>query len=312
MNFKIEQQIGARFKLVKHKGNPDKSHYESGWSNNLVLDSGLNRMSVGTWIDRLSVGSGSSAPIPSQTGLDNRIATTIDRQDWQPILNTTEDPIWYGIRMRYRFAEGVAAGNLSEVGLGWADNSMWNRALIRDQDGTPVTVTVLSDEFLDVITEIKVYPLMNFNGAFTLRNKDGQPISSHTYLGRTILPDSSRITPNFSRVEFTGNWSSKPMQISPNQLTAGYSDNGGSGIYHSRNGQTSTWPTTTSHRQTISLYLDTNNYSHRSMSVYLWGLIVDSYPNIGYKWEIDPPITKTNLNTMTYSYEISWSRYTGA
>ena len=38
---------------------------------------------------------------------------------------------------------------------------------------------------------------------------------------------------------------------------------------------------------------------------------VDSYPNIGYKWEINTPITKTNLNTMTYSYEISWSRYTG-
>ena len=302
MNINVNNQIGARFKLVAHKGNPEQPTNQSDWSHNMVLDSGLQRMSQGTWIDRCCVGSGGSAPAANQTALQTFVASTSTRQGSEtPLLQVSESPIYYGSRFTWRFGLGVAAGNLSEVGMGWADNALWNRALIRDSEGTPVTLTVLNDEYLDVIVEIRIYPQESFNGSFNLRNKSGEIVSAHTYVGRPVISaGSANVSYAFDRVSFNY-YNNTQFTISNNLMTNAYQSNGGTGVSYSTN----TYPTTTSVRGVNTVGLDQVVFVHKSFQATCQGLLSNSN---GFKWEIEPGITKTNQNTMTYSFELAWGR----
>ena len=62
MQVNMHSQIGARFKLIAHKGDGVPTT-ETEWFNNIVLDAGLARMSVGTWISRCCVGTGNTKPV---------------------------------------------------------------------------------------------------------------------------------------------------------------------------------------------------------------------------------------------------------
>lgn len=302
MNINVNNQIGARFKLVTHKGDATNPTQESEWSHNMVLDSGLERMSIGTWINRCCVGSGSMAPAANQTALQTFIASTTTRQGSETqLLQATESPIYYGSRFTWRFGLGVAAGNLSEVGMGWTDTNLWNRALIRDALGTPVTLTVLSDEYLDVIVEIRIYPQESFSGSFNLRDKAGEIVSAHTYTGRPVVSaGSSNVSYAFDRVTFNSN-NNTQFAISQNAMTNAYQSNGGTGVSYSSN----TYPTVTSVRGVNAVGLDQAVFKHKSYQATCQGLMSNSN---GFKWEIEPGITKTNQNTMTYSFELSWGR----
>lgn len=66
MNVQINNSVGARFKLVARKASTEEITRETEWFKNIVLDAGLNQMSVGTWIDRVRVGSGNSTPVASR------------------------------------------------------------------------------------------------------------------------------------------------------------------------------------------------------------------------------------------------------
>jgi hypothetical protein len=68
----------------------------------------------------------------------------------------------------WRFGEGIAAGNIAEVGLGWGNATLWNRARIKDAQGKPTVITVFADEYLDVVSEIRVYPAQSLEGSFNL------------------------------------------------------------------------------------------------------------------------------------------------
>lgn len=52
MNFNAEVGIGAVLKLVVRKAETDEIVRETPEFHNLVLNTGLARMGVGTWIDR--------------------------------------------------------------------------------------------------------------------------------------------------------------------------------------------------------------------------------------------------------------------
>lgn len=113
----------------------------------------------GCWIDRCCVGTGNSNSVVTQTSLDTfKASTTTTQGAIEAGIQVTTLPYYMWLRSTYRFGEGVAAGNISEIGLGWANANLWNRALVKDSNGNPTTITVLADEYLDVITEIRVYP----------------------------------------------------------------------------------------------------------------------------------------------------------
>lgn len=302
MNVQINNSVGARFKLVARKASTEEITRETTWFKNIVLNTGLNQMSVGTWIDRVRVGSGNSTPVASQTQLDNTIASTntVLSGSGSVSKQTTTPPYYVAAKRTYRFSEGVAAGNISEVGCGWGNGlDLWNRALVKDLNGDPTTITVLSDEFLDVIVEVRYYPTQSFSGSFNLLNKTGAIVSSHTFTGLPFFSESG--APSFSKVFGASTFL---YSGSMNNVTTEPSS------YIGDVDTISTYPSPKTLTCTNSLLLTSANGSIKTI-LQTFSTIA-SGSGSGYKFEIAPPIVKTNQMVLSFTFSISWNRYEGA
>lgn len=165
---KLQNTVSGRFKIEKYKadsaGNPilESKEVAADWFENLILDQGMDGLggrSINSSVGTIHVGSGSGEPGPSDTGLDDPVATTSSNQDTSSGWHA-EEPYYIFRRISRRFSAGAAAGNLSELGAGWGSGAsqLFSRALILDAQGNPTTITVLNDEVLDVTYEIRVYP----------------------------------------------------------------------------------------------------------------------------------------------------------
>lgn len=148
--------LAGQFRLVV-RGPEGDIRRDTGWFDNLILDSGLNRWGTGAVSGGAAIGTGTSTPVASQTGLDAQSAyTTTSTAVTQS--NSGASP-YYGIfSITYTFALGALNGNYSEVGIGWASGSnMFSRALIVDGGGTPTTISVSSAEQLSVSYTLRGY-----------------------------------------------------------------------------------------------------------------------------------------------------------
>lgn len=155
----------GRYKLVAVR--PDgRERPLTGWFNNLITDVGLERLStlnLNNNIARCYVGSGNNPPATTDTGLQTPVANSATWQSYTrgrvTIGSAPITAIYSKVNIIYRFAAGVAAGNLSEVGVGTTavGSNLYSRALILDALGAPTTITVLSDEVLDVYYEHRLY-----------------------------------------------------------------------------------------------------------------------------------------------------------
>ncbi|QEG09306.1 tail fiber protein [Stenotrophomonas phage Pokken] len=159
--------LEGRFKIDKRKVGSDELIEVAPWQDNLILNRGLDAFgnnsirSLDSWMYALAVGSGSTPPTVSDTGLVAKIAQT-ERSSGAGASTSGRvlgaNPYGWS-RKTYEFAAGAAAGNLSELGLKYYtnDNLMHTRALIKDSSGEPTTITVLSDEILIVTYEVRLY-----------------------------------------------------------------------------------------------------------------------------------------------------------
>lgn len=304
----MRHEIGATFQMrVSKKDGTIVS--ETPEFHNLVLDSGLERMGVGTWLQNCRVGSGSSEPIASQQRLDNTIATTTNIISSSNVTNTTTKPYNKATRHTFRFAEGAAAGNLTEVGLGWTqlgDEPCWSRALIKDSSGNPTTLTILSDEILDVIVTVRVYPAEYLSGTFNFKDKFGDVISEHTYSGYLYLPSSSVTTARsiFQIAEFQ-------IYTGTSFLETPTSNIQGTSLA-SKTGMNRDLITPTLKQHTIVFGLTEGNGSCDGFRVLTDGIYSGSSPATsrhGYKATIDPPIVKTDAMEITWRVNLTWGRY---
>jgi hypothetical protein len=138
---------------------------------NKLLTAGLNVLATQSgWMSYCQVGSGLNQPLASDTALQTHVAGTSTIQDDN--YGAQASVPYFGWRRRtYRFAQGVAAGNLNEVGIGWATSgaALICRHRTVNTDNEETTITVLSDEYLDVTYELRYYPpLVDVAGTITL------------------------------------------------------------------------------------------------------------------------------------------------
>ncbi|RKG44857.1 hypothetical protein [Acinetobacter sp. WCHAc060007] len=301
MNLEIHTGLGARFKLQAKKAQTNEITRESAWSDNIVLDSGLARMSAGDWFDRCCVGAGNSVPNAGQVALDSFIASTTTKQEASTFIEIAAKPYHYGVRITWRFGIGVAAGNISELGIGWGNNNLWDRALVKDTSGNPTTITVLSDEYLDVISEIRVYPKDTISGTFNLLDKTGGIKSTHNFTGIPIIT-SATVTATNLRLErlVITNGSIQSVNSPPSGSQIAIIRNEGGAVLHS-------YPTQTSFEAVCKMGLGDGNGIHKSFWIGMFGPLV--YGIGAYQFEITPPITKNNMQEMTYTVTGSWGRY---
>lgn len=162
--------MAGHFTLVAHGGK--RGRVVLADFDNMVLDAGLNLVASGAMstLAYCQVGTGSTPAAAGQTALVNKLAATSTVQsDFAPASYVAGPPVYSQSSKTWRFATGVAAGNLTEVGVGWDTTNLFSRALIVDGSGNPTAITVLPDETLDVVYTIRAYaPMSDVTGSVVL------------------------------------------------------------------------------------------------------------------------------------------------
>lgn len=275
----------------------------TGWFPNLITDVGLNRMGTGSYLTACHVGTNNTAPSVSDTGLAGYLAGTTTVQ--ANSIGAQSTAPYYGWRRRtYRFAAGVAAGNIAEVGIAniAANPSSINfsRALVLDEFASPTTVTVLSDEVLDVTYELRLYPpTVDVTGTITITGS-----GTHDYTLR-----ASAVTSSAQWAQFLGGTVSLSPLTTTNLI-----------VYTGAIGAITSTPSGTS----AGVNVADNAYSNNSLTRTGYGTYglnsgnlvggiksVQYYTSLGsYQYELNPVIDKTDTKTLVLTNRISWGRYT--
>jgi hypothetical protein len=294
--------MAGYYRLVATNAKTGKQRVLADWFPNLITDAGLNYLGSRTDdnLDYCQVGSGSTAPTNADTGLAAFVAETNTTQAQSN--GAQASPPYYGWRrVTKRFGEGVAAGNLTEVGM-CADPlangiSLFSRALILDGGGNPTTVTVLANEFLDVTYELRLYPPLT-DVVSTVN--DGS--TAYTVTTRAAMVTNS-------------DWGMVGYGIYP--TFGGFMDGGAA--YDGAIGAITSSPSGVNDRH-ISLSVDgySNNSLERTGSYY-FGLNDANFNIQSFRWEIygggwyqcqfDPVIPKDNTKDLTIGVKVSWGRY---
>lgn len=174
-------EVAGRFTFAVSKANTgevvQRGFLKDIPSPNLITNRGLEVMTKTGFSPAIFVGTGNTPPAVGDITLQSYLAHTITTQvGWnvRTALGGAPD-YWVEGAGTWRFAAGVAAGNLTEVGYGSIittsplDYQLFSRALIVDSSGNPVTLTILPDEVLDVTYTLRGYANPNnFNSTLVV------------------------------------------------------------------------------------------------------------------------------------------------
>ena len=137
------------------------------WCENIVTDFGLNQKcggpagNAGFSQISVAVGTGNTAPLPTDTRLESFLVSAFSSSSSQGGVVGPPSYGWW--RNVTTFGVGAAAGNLAEVGAAISGipisstTDLISRSLIKDAEGDPTSITVLPDEALQVTTEFRLY-----------------------------------------------------------------------------------------------------------------------------------------------------------
>ena len=132
------------------------------WFDNLITDIGLAAKVNEGWTSlQMVIGTGTSAPAFTDADMAQFKAQYYANSD-AFIGNTSVSPYYGATRCVSQFPAGQATGIITEVGLcmgthGLSDFKLLTRALIKDTNGNPTSVEVLSDEQLNITYDIRNY-----------------------------------------------------------------------------------------------------------------------------------------------------------
>lgn len=164
----INLNVGLEGHYVIEKRSKYNSHVERYEFDNIVIDVGWGNFKDrafqgggATVPDYLYLGTGTAEPSVTDTGLESISGTLAAKLGYVITRTVLVDP---GVDMRHQttlkfeYGEGEAEGNWTELGLAYdnAYSAPYNRSLFRDDVGNPISLTVLSDEFLTVYVVLQV------------------------------------------------------------------------------------------------------------------------------------------------------------
>jgi len=292
----------GRYQLRKLK-NGIYTGEETPWFDNLILDSGLNRWGTGAIIAGAAIGTGATAPNASETALVTQTHyTTTTGTGHNAITALGVSPYNNTRTFVYRTTLGALNGNYSEVGVGWASGSMFSRALILDGGGSPTTISVASDEQLDIVYQLSVFPpLTDFTDTVTISAVNYDVIGRSAMVNTTSGAIGSWAVQTGSA--FTLSTPSGAFAYAADitsDLTTGISGSASAGGT----------PTTDSYSN-LSLQRTGNvnngltqaNVSGGIKSVMsLWGT------HSAFKYSFDPVIPKDGTKTLVLNFSVTWAR----
>lgn len=204
--FRATVSVSGRYKFLRRKAhvlaNGDilagEVVEETPWCKNILTLYYFNQAHTSNSIQPWGcvVGTGNATPLETNTTLASYLAQTTTIQTTAWTKNWTVSPRYTKLSRTYRFGQGVAAGNVAEVGITLASSGIngstpiISRALVVDGGGTPTTITVLADEFLDVVWECTWYVPEDVTGSFNM-TIDGV-VTAFTYTVRAVDMNTAR------------------------------------------------------------------------------------------------------------------------
>lgn len=274
------------------------------WFPNLITDVGLDDIgyATGTQLSACVVGTGGATPTNSDTALQAQIASTTTVQS--NTSGSQPSAPYYGWRTRvYRFAVGAAAGNLAEVGIktNTGGGKLFSRALILDGGGSPTTITVLSDEILDVTYQLRLYPLLtDITGTIDIGGTD------YDFTARAANVDDGPFAPDSALYAGLGGPSATECTVFTGAIGAITGNPSGSSAAGATQVQAAYTPNSLFRDATFSFGLNNGNVSGGFLSV----LVTLGFGvNMGrMQVEFDAPVPKDNTKVMSLTFRHSWAR----
>jgi len=293
----INVKIKGRYKLDIFKSNGELKE-STGWFNNMILNQGKDKFATyarALLLSTCQVGLSNITPAATDVSLGSLLASTTTRSTDSNTISVS--PRYSSVVYTYTFAAGSAAGNITEVGVGWGTtNSLFSRALILDGDQNPTSITVLSDEILTVTYELRGYipetdatGVINISGTdytWTARAANAEALSSWNIGVGVSSGESITSTGNF--VAYSGeigDISSSPAGTTSNSTSVTTDDYVAGDYYVDHN---------------ITFGPTAANFSGGIGAVTLSGT---SKYQIGFS----PYVPKTSLQTLTLKIRHSWS-----
>ena len=300
---------------------------DTGYQKNLILDQGLDFFGGGNGTNMMYycvIGGGNSKPVYTQNKLD-AITTYASGEDFSTEYDydaSRDGNLYKTNKVRKYTFDYLNNVNISEVGLASEFSSeidyfLCTRALIKDAQGVPTTITVLNGEVLEIYYKLWiVYDVNDKTGTLNLLDGVGGS-TAYNYIAR------------LARVGGTGAGSAKYGTATVGLVLSEGAGNNAHVIINGEIGAITGEPTGTELEQIPSSSVSTATYiqgSYKrqmtlSLSPYQANFAIRStlfYTTMAF-WQIrlgsvadDSPIVKTDTQTLTIPVEVSWGRYEGA
>jgi hypothetical protein len=292
--------IGMKGRYMLRKVNRwGQTIQETPWFDNLILNAGRNRMGTGAAIAGAMIGTGTGTPNVTETSLNAQTTYTTTPGTGAGIVSNNSSPYENTRTYVYRTALGALNGNYSEVGVGWASGSCFSRALIVDGGGSPTTIPVASDEQLDIVYQLSIFPpLTDFTDTVTITGVGSVGVTgragnvnSTTTAGWTVSASTVELGTNQS-----GSWASSTLGAitgGPSGTALGSASSVSNASYTSGSYQRSatlTWGTSAG-----------NNVNLDGIAVWWNG------PGAYFQYKYGTVIPKNNTKTLALNYSISWA-----
>lgn len=168
---------------------------------NLITNGGLNRLGTGSAIDFYYLSSDNTEPNVSDTTLSGFLGGSNSSQgSGYGAYSVDTPPYFTSTNQTYRFAAGVATGNISKIGTGWGSanriDGLWSVALVKDINGNNTTITKLPEEILDITYELRTYiPSADFTGTVAISGVTYNAIVRAANISQTWGGSSNSINP---------------------------------------------------------------------------------------------------------------------
>ena len=301
---------------------------DTGYQKNLILNQGLDFFGGNNGSDMMAycvIGSGNSQPVYTQNKLDTAVlgVSGTEYSTKYDYNASTDGNLYKTNRVRKYSFTGLNNVNISELGLASTYNNtttyfLCTRALIKDSQGNPTTITVLSGEVLEIYYKLWiVYDVTNKTGTLNLLNGVGGS-TAYNYIARLAGVGGANIggsakygngTVGLALSEGAGNNNHSVHNGEIGTIT-GAPTGTASETISSSSVSTAAYILGSYKRQmTWSLSISQANFAIRSALFYtkmaFWQIRFGSVAD-------DSPITKTNTQTLSIPIEFSWSRYEGA
>lgn len=326
--------IAGEFRCVVTKADGTIKE-DTGFQKNLILNQGLDFFGGdnGRYINNsCAIGSGNSAPTVTQTGLDAYIKQVGGTDVTSDYSYADEGDNLYRMweQKKYRFT-GLNNVNISEVGLVSNGTSASNyylttRALIKDTEGNPTTITVKSDETLDIYYKIhKVIDVTDKSFVVNMLDGDGGAVPYNVVIRPSHLGNSQYNSVTEILNIHSGGSSGASytyLMVSPSDLAHYTTAPSGGERINLQSGNPVRFgtyiPGTYKRVVTIYLGLDSGNVDN-ILTLFTLGSSSFGYAPFKFlPFQIrfgsvadDSPINKTNKETLTLPFEVSWGRYEG-